>query len=300
MSKKALGKGIGALLSAMDNKEDKNKTVSPVITDESIVKVNINNIMANPDQPRKEFKEDALRELADSIKEKGVIQPILVEKKDDNTFIIVAGERRYRASKLAGLSEMPVIVKSFTEEDKYEIALIENIQREDLNPIEEAMAYKKIMDSFDLSQEQVAKKVGKNRSTIANSLRLLKLPEDMQNAVSAGKLTSGHARSILAVINPADQTLLFHRIIDDSLSVREAERNAIALNQGNKTLNKPPKEKEKIVPPKSVELQELEQKLMDLLGTKVNISGSDKKGKIEIHYFSLDDLNRIYDIVDLD
>lgn len=289
MAKKALGMGLGALF----GEDEPNEEVSNRARD--LEQLDINLIRPNPDQPRKNFKVDALEELAESIRTKGVLQPIIVEKSGDNDYQIVAGERRFRASKRAGLEKIPVIIKNFSEEDKLEIALIENIQREDLSPIEEALAYKAIMDKSDLNQDQIARRVGKSRSAVANSLRLLKLPLEMQSAIEEGNLSPGHARAILSVVNPADQQLLFSRIKDYELSVRDAEKQAQDLNQSIRSLQpdkKPPKQK-KVSP----ELQLMEQNLIDFFGTKVQLKGTLKKGKIEISYFSMDDLERIMDLL---
>lgn len=271
--------------SELDNEERENK----------IVLVSLNNIKANPNQPRKTFDEESLSELAESIKQKGVIQPVLAEEDPDNKnhFIIIAGERRYRASRIAGVEKLPLIIKSFSEEDKLEIALIENIQRENLKPIEEAKAYRHIMETLSLNQQDIAERVGKNRSTVANSLRLLKLPDDMQESLNDGKLTSGHARSILSTVNPADQRILFNRIVDNSLSVRESETMATDLNKGIRHSAKKEHSIKKIIP----EIMSVEQKFIDVFGTKVQIKGSINKGKIEITYYSPDDLDRIYEIV---
>jgi ParB family chromosome partitioning protein len=269
----------------MDNENRENK----------ILFVSLDRITANPDQPRKSFNEESLNELAESIKQKGIIQPVLAEEDPANKgqFIIIAGERRFRAAHIAGIEKLPLIIKFFSEEDKLEIALIENIQRENLKPIEEARAYRHIMDSMNLNQQDVAERVGKNRSTVANSLRLLKLPEDMQNSLNDGNLTSGHARSILSTVNPADQRILFNRIVDNGLSVREAETMATDLNKGIRPLSK----KESNVKKKIPEIMSVEQRFIDVFGTKVQIKGSINKGKIEITYYSSDDLDRIFDIV---
>lgn len=300
MSKnKALGKGLDALLEINSEiidinnySEMDNKTVD---TANRIVFIPLDKIAANPNQPRKTFDEESLEELAESIKQKGVIQPVLAEEDPDNigNYIIVAGERRYRASKIAGIEKLPLIVKSFSEEDKLEIALIENIQRENLTPIEEAKAYRHIMESLNMNQQDLAERVGKNRSTVANSLRLLKLPEDMQDSLNEGKLTSGHARSILSTVNPADQRILFNRIVENGLSVREAETMASDLNKGVR----PAAKKEASPKKKMPEILSVEQKFIDVFGTKVQIKGNINKGKIEITYYSPDDLDRIFEIV---
>ncbi len=298
MSKnKALGKGLDALLNMSTDIIDINN-YSELENESRENKINfipLDRIKANPDQPRKTFDQVSLEELAESIKQKGVIQPVLaeVDPLNKDNFIIIAGERRFRASQIAGIEKLPLIIKSFSEEDKLEIALIENIQRENLKPIEEAKAYRHIMESMNLSQMDLSERVGKNRSTIANSLRLLKLPEDMQDSLDVGKLTSGHARSILSTVNPADQRILFNRIVDNGLSVRESESMATDLNKGIRPTTKKETSMKKKIP----EIMSVEQKFIDVFGTKVQIKGSINKGKIEITYYSPDDLDRIYDIV---
>ncbi|MBN2657531.1 MAG: ParB/RepB/Spo0J family partition protein [Spirochaetales bacterium] len=303
MSKnKALGKGLDALLELNSEIIDINNYAemdNEVIDNTNkVIFVSLDNIEANPNQPRKTFDEDSLVELAESIKQKGIIQPILAEENSEKEgfYIIVAGERRYRASRLAGIEQIPLIVRSFSEEDKLEIALIENIQRENLTPIEEARAYRHIMETLNLNQQDLADRVGKNRSTVANSLRLLKLPEDMQDSLNEGKLTSGHARSILSTLNPADQRILFNRIVDKGLSVREAETMAGDLNKGSRSTQK----KESVPKKKVPEILNVEQKFIDIFGTKVQIIGNIQKGKIEITYYSADDLDRIFEIVSKD
>jgi ParB family chromosome partitioning protein len=283
MSKRALGRGIDALLAGSEAQE----TVPGV----AVAMVPVAALQAGAHQPRKHFPEDTLEELARSIQEKGVLQPILVEEAGGGGYRIVAGERRFRAALLAGLKEVPVLVRRFSETEKTEIALIENLQREDLSPIEEATGYKTLVQQGELTQEEVAKRVGKNRSTVANSLRLLKLPKTMIEALDQGRISSGHARAILSLVNPADQELLFQRILAREMSVREAEQTAARMSRGVREAGKkspPPKPG-----PRSPELAALEQSLIERLGTKVVIRGSEKRGKIEISYFSLDDLERI-------
>lgn len=285
---KGLGRGFGALLAS----EEAN--ASPVISGDSVRKILLTEISANPHQPRKEFDPQALQELSDSIKENGIIQPILVEAAP-NGYQIVAGERRYRAAKMAGLSEIPAIVRSFSDEERMEIALIENIQRSDLTPLEEARAYRHIMDSFQYTQEVVAQKVGKQRSTVANALRLLKLPDYMQNAVEKGELTAGHARAILSLDKEQLQSELYKSIVKEGLNVREAEQRASALNSGSgKT-----EAVDGVKKVKDPELGNLEQKLIDHFGTKVSVKGNGRKGSIEIAYFSEDDLNRVIEVLQL-
>ncbi len=284
--------GLDALLS-LDNSDEQDVSVLPEDVQASVQELEISSVKANPDQPRKIFSQESLQELADSISSRGVIQPILVEKKGDE-YLIIAGERRFRASQLAGKTEIPAIVRDFTEEEKLEIALIENIQREDLTAIEEARAYKNIMDSLDLNQQQIADKVGKKRSTIANSLRLLNLPEDIQESINKGEITAGHARAILAVINPADQKILHSRIRDEGLSVRATEGMVEDLNQGKRLQSK---EKQSLPKNKVPEILGIEQKFIDHFGTRVQVKGNLKKGKIEISYFSEEDLERIFDLI---
>ena len=285
MSKKVLGKGISALFEIEQDKT----AVS------SIRQLPLSSISSGVYQPRKTFTEDSLAELAQSIEQKGILQPILVEESGDGKFNIVAGERRFRAALMAGLERIPVLVKSFSEQEKLEIALIENIQREDLTPIEEAAAFEELMNTAGLSQQELAQHIGKQRSTIANSLRLLKLPKHMQEAIESRDITPGHARAILSLINNTNQETLYKGIVKKGLSVRAAEALADKFNRGirkgeNSTKGKQPLSEKR----KSVELLNMEQKFIECLGTRVAIKGSDRRGKIEIDYFSLDDLERIY------
>jgi len=287
MSKRALGKGIDALLGG-DRQED-----------QPVQEVAVADLRPNPEQPRRSFREDALRELADSIREKGVLQPILVEEAANGSFIIIAGERRVRAARMAGLERVPVVVHRFTAEEKLEIALIENVQREDLSPLEEARAYKRLMELGNASQEQVAQKVGKDRSTIANTIRLLKLPSDAQDALEDGSITAGHARALLMLVNVADQPVLLKRIQQQGMSVRQAEETAASMNQGRKgdkpggtsagTGSRPAA--------RTADVRDLERRLMEKLGTKVTVLGTSRKGTIRIAYFSSDDLDRILEIL---
>ena len=250
----------------------------------------------NPFQPRRTFNEESLQELAASIKEHGIIQPIIAEKNGDEYYII-AGERRTRAALLAGLTRVPVIFREFENSKKLEIALIENIQRENLNPIEEAKAYQEIMQLSNLNQEETAKRVGKSRSAVANAMRLLQLPDEMQTALEKGSITAGHARAILSLINPADQTLLFTRITEQSLSVREAEMQAAQLKNGSRAGQK----KSALQPVSRPEtddaqlaVKDIEQQFIDALGTKVEIKGDLEKGIVHISYFSQADLDALY------
>ncbi|AEJ20884.1 ParB/RepB/Spo0J family partition protein [Gracilinema caldarium] len=289
-AKYGLGKGLDALLSGTSADETR-----PENAPQGEVRIPLEKLKANPNQPRKVFDEESLQELAASIREHGIIQPIIVEETPDGTYIIVAGERRSRAARLAGLREVPAIIRNYSDERRLEVALIENVQRSDLNPVEEAQAYKRLMELTGLSQDEVAARVGKNRSTVANALRLLKLPDDMQHALAAQQMTSGHARAILSVVNPADQRVLFGKIIADAISVREAEKFAQELNGGIRAADKP-KRTDKLHE-KAPELLAMEQQFIDILGTKVSISGGLKRGSIHIDYYSMEDLDRIYAIL---
>lgn len=286
MSKKALGKGIGALMG-----DDEPDDVS------SVAEVPLSSLKPNPEQPRHDFDEASLAELADSIREKGVLQPILAEAGREGQYIIIAGERRVRAARLAGLTKIPVVVRQFSAQEKLEIALIENVQREGLTPIEEALAYRRLIEMTNLSQDQVATKVGKDRSTVANTLRLLKLPAEAQAALAQGTLSAGHARALLSLVNPSDQQILLARIVRDEISVREAEQMASALNAGRKSAPGKGRDAEQAQKRKAPEVRELEQRLIEKLGTKVEVKGSGNKGKIEITYFSSDDLDRLLQIL---
>lgn len=253
-----------------------------------VLYVSVDKITPNVNQPRKSFDDDSLAELSASIKNQGVLQPLLVEKITDDSYVIVAGERRFRAAKIAGLSEVPVIVKSFNEVQRIEVALIENIQRENLNAIDEAAAYQYLIQKSGLTQEEVAEKVGKKRSTVTNSLRLLQLPDQMKDDIVSGVLTAGHARAILSLVNPNDRMLLRDKIIENELSVREAEEEAQALNEGKKVkVKRAPKARDPYI-------QGVEDKLLEAFGTKVEVKGNLKKGKLVIPYASQSDLERLY------
>lgn len=310
MAKSALGKGASALFGAKPfenaiESKPLSKVSSPGLDTAAggDLLVDVSLLKPNPHQPRTEFDPEALQELADSIKEHGVIQPILIEDAGDGTYYIIAGERRTRASQMAGLKQVPVRIKKYSEENKLEIALIENIQREDLNPVEEALAYQKLIQMGNLNQDDVARRVGKNRSTVANALRLLKLPEDMRSSLSSGEITAGHARALLSVENSTDQRILFARIVGSHLSVREAEQYASSLNGAETNASKDGKAGKKNdvsetkTPAKNPDFQAFEQQLIDALGTKVELQGSFDKGTIKISYFSKDDLDRLYGLI---
>jgi ParB family chromosome partitioning protein len=264
----------------------------------------IDRIRANPGQPRKRFDKEELAELAASIKQHGVVQPVIVDKPEtqNGDYVIVAGERRCRAAKLAGLAEVPVVIRSYSSEKRLEIALIENIHRQDLNPIEEASAYKQIMEVAGLSQDEAAARVGKNRSTVANALRLLRLPGHMRESLEDGSLSAGHARAILSVSQPAGQEKLYREIVARGLSVRAAENRAAELSgrpgvsEGQSPSETPGRKAAKAAA-RDPQLKTMENRLIEKLGTRVTVNGDLKKGRIEIEYYSMDDLDRLYEII---
>lgn len=282
VKKRGLGKGLSALISD-EVINDENKPLK-----ESIVDIDINLIIPNQNQPRLEFDEEALGELANSIKTHGLIQPILVRKVKEK-YEIIAGERRWRASKSAGLKEISCILKEINEEKSAKFALIENIQREDLNPIEEARAYKKLMEVYKLTQEQVANQVGKSRPYIANTIRLLNLHEEVIDHISKGELTSGHGKALLSIKDKKQQRIAAEGIIKNNLNVRETE--AITNNKPRVT------NKNKNENIKDSHIKDLEESLMRILGTKVSLIPGNKKGKIEIEYYGYEDLERIIDVL---
>jgi len=275
--KTALGKGLEALIPEKG---------------EELLYLEINRIFPGGEQPRKTFKDSSLKELAVSIKEKGVLQPVIVSRLGDGSFRLVAGERRWRASQLAGLKKIPAIVKNVASKDALEIALIENIQREDLNPVETAEAFNKLLKDFNLTQEELSEKVGKERATVANYLRLLKLPEEIKSLISDGSLSMGHARAVLSIEGRAHQIEAVRKIITKGLSVREAEALAKNISLAGTKKSKSHKAQ------KTPEIASLEDKLIKSLGTKVRIHHKGKKGgKIEIEYYSLDELDRLLEIL---
>lgn len=289
--KRGLGKGLDSLIpNTVDTKatvQEEKKAERPDTF------VDINKVEPNREQPRKNFDQDALLELSESIKQFGLIQPILVQDRE-TYYEIVAGERRWRASKLAGLKEVPVIIRKFTEQEIVEISLIENIQREDLNPIEEALAYKRLHTEFNLKQEEVAERVSKSRTAVANSMRLLKLAENVQQMVIDGDLSTGHARAILAIEDPNEQYRIALKVFNEKMSVRDIEKYI-------KNMNKPVKiAKEKEVNESLVAIYtEIEEDLKQALGTKVSIASKDNNGagKLEIEFYSHDDLERITELL---
>ena len=297
VKKSGLGKGLDSLIpnknvkSAKPSVKADEKKAAPKeeILEAGPIMVKTNKVEPNREQPRKDFDEDALMELADSIKQFGVLQPILVQKKKDY-YEIIAGERRWRAAKLAGLKEVPIIVKEFTEQEIVEISLIENIQRENLNPIEEAIAYKRLLKEFHLKQDEIAERVSKSRTAVTNSMRLLKLNSKVQQMVIDDMISTGHARALLALEDEEQQYTIANKIFDEKLSVRETEKLIKILKNPKKTAKK-----EKIE--HTFIYENLEEKMKGIMGTKVNVNPkSNGKGKIEIEYYSEEELERIFDL----
>lgn len=292
---RGLGKGLDALIPSGMNEKSvstgrSKKELSENQSGETVV--NITKVEPNREQPRKNFDEDALEELAESIKQFGLLQPILVQ--DRKTYYeIIAGERRWRAAKKAGLKEVPVIIKNLTEQEIVEISLIENIQREDLNPIEEAQAYKRLLTEFHLKQDEVAERVAKSRTAVTNSMRLLKLCDDVQQMIIDGMISTGHARALIMIEDPEQQYIIAQKIFDEKLSVRDVEKLV-------KNLNQPPKEKKTVIIDKSLEAvyQDIEENLKQKLSTKVSIiPRGNGSGKVEIEFYSHEDLEKLMDLL---
>lgn len=312
MAKRGLGKGLGVLFGDEVAQEDtpvvkrerktatkkaetnKDKEIVEKIVEVPVEqKLKISLIEPNSSQPRKKFDEEGLQELANSIKEFGILQPLLVQQKDDH-YEIIAGERRWRAAKLAGLVEVPVLIREYDKQRTMEIALIENVQRADLNPIEEAMAYQRLIQEFELTQEEIANRVSKNRATITNSMRLLKLDQRVQQFLVDGQISSGHARALLGLDDGEKQYQAAKRIIQESLSVRDVEKLV-------KLLNRPEKEKKQPENGPDINLiyRQIEDKLKTIMGTKVIINRKDKnKGRIEIEYYSQEELERLIELME--
>lgn len=283
--KKALGKGLSALIpDSYINKEPEFKVLN---SGGGFKLIPIDQISTNKDQPRKDFDPEAIEELAASIKEKGILQPIIVTKGQENSYQLICGERRLRAARLVGIAEIPAVVKEIAAEEFLEWALIENIQREDLNPIEEADAYQRLIEEQKISQDDLAQRLGKNRTTITNTIRLLRLPEDLRGYLRGGQLTAGHARALLSLLTPEHQRQLAKRIVEENLSVRQVEA---IVNRSNAH-----KRKAKMARNLNAEIVDLENRLAHHFGTQVKIYPKKNKnqGRLEIHYFSLDDLDRI-------
>ncbi len=284
--KKGLGKGLDSLIA---------KKVPEVAEAGSDVSretfLNINKVEPNPNQPRKRFNEDKLQELADSIKVHGIIQPLVVQKENER-YIIIAGERRWRAARLAGVKEVPVVIRDFTEQELYEVALIENIQRQDLDPIEEANAYSNLIKEHHLTQDEVAERVSKSRVAITNSLRLLKLDQRVQQMVIDELLTGGHARALISIEDPEEQYNLANRIFDEKLSVRETEKLVKKILHPKAVVEEPVDEASEAI------YRDLEENLKTIIGSKVKITRKPGgKGNIEIEYYSTDELDRIIDLL---
>ncbi len=282
MAKKGLGKGLNTLF-----------VEDPQIVDESgIIEVKVTEVMPNPAQPRKTFDKDKLQLLADSIKENGMIQPIIVTKNDDFGYTIVAGERRWRATKLAGIKTVPVVIKEYDDKTVAEVALIENLQREDLNPIEEALGYKELSEKYSMKQEEISQKVGKSRSAIANAMRLLSLEEAFQKLLIDGQISEGHARAALALEDYTLREFLLNQVVNQELNVRQTETLVRQLQKGK------PEKKAKKPDVYAIELERIETRLSSNLGTKVKISSGAKKGKIEIEFYGNDDLDRLLNLIE--
>lgn len=292
---KGLGRGLDTLIPEKKSikssqKSETSKSAEKQEPQNGELMMKINMVEPNRDQPRKNFEEDALLELADSIKQMGVLQPLLVRKRNDY-YEIIAGERRWRAAKIAGLKEVPVIIKDYTEQEIVEIGLIENIQRENLNPIEEAMAYKKLLEEFHLKQDEVAERVSKSRTAVTNSMRLLKLNKKVQQMIIDDMITTGHARALLAIDDQEQQYILANKIFDEKLSVRETEKLI-------KDIKNPKKPKIKKPVENAFLYDDLANKMKEVMGTKVNISTKGNgKGKIEIEYYSDKELERMFDMI---
>ena len=284
-----LGKGLDSLIK--ENKTAKHTApAKKEVVNAGPIIMKINDVETNRDQPRKHFEEDALLELADSIKQFGILQPLIVQKRNDY-YEIIAGERRWRAAKQAGIKEVPVIIKEYTDQEIVEISLIENIQRENLNPIEEAQAYKRLLNEFSLKQDEVAERVSKSRTAVTNSMRLLKLDERVQQMIIDDMISTGHARALLAIEDKEQQYILANKVFDEKLSVRDTEKLV-------KELKKPKKEKEKPVIQNAFVYEDLEERIKSIIGSKVHVNHkANGKGKIEIEYYSDNDLERIFELL---
>ncbi len=298
---KGLGKGLEALFeetgSAFANVYEGKSAFESYTEEErkNASDMSIDDIYPNPNQPRKNFDEQAMRELADSIKKHGVIMPIVVNDNGTGKYMIIAGERRYRAAKMAGLKSMPVVIRSYNERQIKEISLIENLQREDLNPIEAASAMKQLMIDYKLTQDELAERIGKSRPAVANTLRLLSLTQEVSMMVAEGKLSAGHARTLVPLA-PEDQIAFATEVVKTGMSVRELEKKVRTYNIAPEVLEERKKKKRAIA---SVELKDLVERMRFAFRTKVSLIGNDKKGRIYIDYYSRDDLDRISEILDI-
>lgn len=297
--KRGLGKGMSSLLDGFDYDMQVENVINKTVassTKESVEKIKaqyipIANVHPNPHQPRKAFDEESLEGLAKSIESQGILQPLTVEEFAPGEYSIIAGERRYRAAKIAGLDKVPAIITTLSEIQRIEIALIENIQREDLNSIEEAAAYDYLIQRSGYSQEEVAKKVGKSRSAVANAIRLLSLSDEIKDDIVSGAMSAGHARAILSLVNPSDVILLRNKILQDGISVREAENLAAAYNKGHKLVSS------KKTAKKDAEVVSIEEKFISAVGARCEIKGNLRKGKLLIKYKNQADLERLYSLL---
>lgn len=289
---KGLGRGLEALFGAFDDSNDyKNITTQRKENNTGILEIDINKIKPNPNQPRKNFDQDALNELAASIKVHGIVQPIVLNQQPDGQYLIIAGERRWRAANICGLKTVPAVIKNYTDKQIKEISIIENLQREDLNPIEAAKAIKELMDEYGLTQETVSDRIGKSRSNVANTLRLLSLYPDVMEMVEKGKISSGHARCLVVIEDPKEQIRLAQMVISKNLSVRDLEKAVKAYTN--------PTKKVVVKEEQSLELKELINQMQKTFATKVSAIGNDKKGRIYIDYYTRDDLDRIAELLEL-
>ena len=285
MAKKfGLGKGLGALIS--ENEEETNENSKLLIP--------LNKIKSNAEQPRKSFDNERIAELAESIKHHGIIQPLILMKENED-YVIIAGERRWRAAKMAGLKEVPAIIMDITEKEVLEVSLIENIQRQDLNPIEEALAYKRLIDEFKLTQEELSKRIGKSRTTITNCMRLINLDDRVKEYIIEGVLSEGHGRTLLSINDEELQYTIAQKVIDEGLSVRELEK----LIKKVYSTDKKKKDNKEVNDENNIYYKDIEEKLQPHFGTKIKLSYKKDKGKIEIEYYSEEDLQRILDIINI-
>ncbi len=287
---KGLGRGLEALFGVYaDN--DNYKNITNKNESNGVLEIDINKIKPNPNQPRKNFDQEALNELASSIKIHGIVQPIVLNKQANGEYLIIAGERRWRAANICGLKTVPAVVKNYTDKQVKEISIIENLQREDLNPIEAARAIKELMDEYGLTQETVSERIGKSRSNVANTLRLLSLYPDVIQMVENGKISSGHARCLVVIEDPKEQIKLAQMVVNKNLSVRDLEKAVKSYTEPTKKII--------VKPEQSLELKELINQMQKTFATKVSAIGNDNKGRIYIDYYSRDDLDRIAELLEL-
>lgn len=292
MSNKGLGRGLNALFGVFDEEESYNKITTPKIENNNgVLEIDITKVKPNPNQPRKNFNAEALQELANSIKIHGIVQPIVVNQQENGEYLIIAGERRWRAANICGLKTVPAVIKNYTEKQIKEISIIENLQREDLNPIEAARAIKELMEEYGLTQETVSERIGKSRSNVANTLRLLSLYPEVIELVENGKISSGHARCLVVVEDANEQIKLARAVVNKNLSVRDLEK---AVKSYTNPTKKPITKMEQ-----SLELKELINQMQKTFATKVSAIGNDNKGRIYIDYYTRDDLDRIAELLEL-